>query len=49
MSGVSNYELPRIEQLARSFDPDCFMIIGRVTEVWGRGFTYGKKEVRQQN
>jgi len=49
MSVVSNYELPRIEQLARSIDPDCFMIISRVTEVWGRGFTYGKKEVRQQN
>ena len=47
MSVVSNYELPKIEQLARSIDPDCFMIISRVTEVWGRGFSYGKKEARQ--
>ena len=42
MSIVSNYELPKIEQLARSIDPDCFMIISRVSEVWGRGFSFGK-------
>ena len=44
MSVISNYELPKIEQLARSIDPACFMIVSQVTEVWGRGFTYGKKE-----
>lgn len=43
LSVVSNYELPKIERLARQIDPDCFMIINRVSEVWGRGFTYGKK------
>jgi len=42
LSVVSNHELPRIEQLARGIDPDCFMIVTRVTEVWGRGFTYSK-------
>jgi uncharacterized membrane-anchored protein YitT (DUF2179 family) len=42
LSIVSNHELPRIEQLARSIDPDCFMIISSVTEVWGRGFSYNK-------
>ena len=47
MSVVSNYELPKIEALARTIDPDCFMIVSQVTEVWGRGFTYGKKEIRQ--
>ena len=47
LSIVSNYELPKIEQLARSIDPECFMIISRVSEVWGRGFTYGKKEKAQ--
>ena len=47
MSIVSNYELPKIEQLARTIDPDCFMIVSQVTEVWGRGFTYGKKESAQ--
>ena len=43
LSVVSNHELPRIEQLARAIDPDCFMIVTRVTEVWGRGFSYSKK------
>ena len=47
LSIVSNYELAKIEQLARSIDPDCFMIISRVTEVWGRGFSYGKREQSQ--
>ena len=47
LSIVSNYELPKIEQLARAIDPDCFMIISRVSEVWGRGFSYGKKEAAQ--
>jgi len=45
LSVVSNYELPKIQQLARSIDPNCFVIISQVTEVWGRGFTYGKKAV----
>ena len=43
LSVVSNHELPRIQQLARTIDPDCFMIVTRVTEVWGRGFSYSKK------
>lgn len=42
MSIVSNHELPRIETLAREIDPECFMIISRVSEVWGRGFSYSK-------
>ena len=47
MSVVSNHELVKIEQLARQIDPNCFIIISHVTEVLGRGFTYGKKEVRK--
>ena len=43
LSIVSNHELPKIERLARDIDPACFMIINRVSEVWGRGFTYGKQ------
>ena len=43
LSVVSNHELPKIESLARRIDPDCFMIVSQVTEVWGRGFSYGKK------
>ena len=42
LSIISNHELPRIEQLARSIDPDSFIIVSRVTEVWGRGFSYSK-------
>jgi len=49
LSIVSNYELPRVQQLARDIDPNCFMIISQVSEVWGRGFTYGKQaEPHQQ-
>ena len=42
LSVVSNHEMPRIERLAREIDPDCFMIVSQVTEVWGRGFSSGK-------
>lgn len=41
---VSNHELPRIERLAREIDPASFVIISQVSEVWGRGFTYGKRD-----
>ena len=43
MSVISNHELPKIERLAREIDPNCFMIISQVTEVWGRGFSYSKR------
>lgn len=43
LSIVSNNELPKIERLARDIDPDSFVIISRVTEVWGRGFSYSKQ------
>ena len=43
LSIVSNYELPKIQRLARDIDPSCFIIISQVTEVWGRGFTYDKR------
>ncbi len=49
LSVVSNHELPKIEQLARSVDPGCFMIVSQVTEVWGRGFTYGKKYISTED
>lgn len=43
LSVVSNHEMPRIQRLARQIDPDCFMIVSQVTEVWGRGFSHGKQ------
>ncbi len=39
---VSDREVVKIQRLAREVDPDCFIIISRVSEVWGRGFTYAK-------
>ena len=45
LSVVANHELPKIERLAREIDSDCFMIVSRVTEVWGRGFSYGKRMI----
>ena len=48
MSIVSNHELPKIERLARDIDPDCFMIVSSVTEVWGRGFSTSKHAPNQK-
>ena len=42
LSVISNRELPRLQQVARAIDPNCFMIVSQVTEVWGRGFTMDK-------
>ena len=48
LSIVSNRELPRVEKLIRHIDPEAFMIVSRVTEVCGRGFSlskhYGEEE-----
>ena len=43
LSVVSNHEMPKIERIAREIDPECFMIVSRVTEVWGRGFSHSKE------
>ena len=43
LSVVSNRELPRVERLVRSIDPECFMVVSHVTEVSGRGFSLSKK------
>ena len=43
LSVVSSHELPRVERLVRDIDPDCFMVVSHVTEVWGRGFSLGKR------
>ena len=45
LSIVSNHELPKIERLARDIDPECFMIVSQVTEVWGRGFSTSKHQL----
>ena len=42
MSVVSNRELPRLEQIIHGIDPESFMVVSRVSEVRGRGFTLSK-------
>ena len=42
LSVISNRELPRIERLIHRIDPDSFIIITRVSEVKGNGFSYRK-------
>ena len=43
LSVISNREFPRLEKLAHTIDPACFLIVSRVTEVSGRGFSLDKK------
>lgn len=43
LSVISNRELPRVEKLIRAIDPESFMVVSRVSEVRGRGFSMSKK------
>lgn len=43
LSVISNRELPRVEKLIRSIDPESFMVISHVKEVSGRGFSMKKQ------
>lgn len=43
LSIVSTRELARTEKLVHDIDPDAFIIVSRVSEVKGRGFTTQKK------
>lgn len=47
-SVVSNRELPRLEKLIHGVDPDSFLVVSRVSEVRGRGFTE-KKEYKNRD
>ena len=40
---ISNRELPQAEKLIRSIDPESFMVVSRVSEVRGRGFSMSKE------
>ena len=42
---ISNRELPRLEKLVHAIDPACFMVVSKITQVSGRGFSM-KKEYR---
>lgn len=43
LSILSNRELPVVERKIRSIDPNAFLIVSKVTEVRGRGFSEEKK------
>jgi len=40
---ISNRELIRLEKLVHEIDPECFMVVSRVSEVRGRGFSMSKR------
>ena len=41
---IASKELAKIERVVREVDPACFIIVNRVSEVWGRGFTKDKMD-----
>lgn len=43
LSVISNRELPKLEKLVHDIDPECFMIVNRISEVKGRGFSMSRK------
>ena len=42
LSVISSRELVKLERLVHEIDPECFMIVSKVTEVHGRGFSFSK-------
>ena len=42
-SVISNRELPKVERIIRGIDPESFMVVSRVSEVKGRGFSLEKQ------
>ena len=43
LSVISNRELPAVEKIICAVDPEAFVVISRVAEVSGRGFTMKKR------
>ena len=43
LSVISNRELIKVEKLVHEVDPESFMIVSRVSEVRGRGFSMDKQ------
>ena len=43
LSVISNRELIKVERLIHEIDPECFMVVSRVSEVRGRGFSMNKR------
>ena len=45
MTVISNRQLAQLNRLVTEIDPNAFMIVARVNEVSGKGFTLPKKRV----
>jgi len=45
LSVISNREVPKMEKMVRRIDPECFMVVNKVTEVSGRGFSMKKNYI----
>ena len=48
LSVVSSRELYKVENLVHTIDKDAFVMISRVSEVRGRGFSLGKKYLNKK-
>ncbi|MFR7591083.1 MAG: YitT family protein [Longibaculum sp.] len=46
MTVVSNRELPKLNELILSIDDHAFMVVSKVNEVRGRGFTFKKEYIK---
>lgn len=46
MTVVSNRELPRLNELVLNIDDHAFMVVSKVNEVRGRGFTFKKEYIK---
>lgn len=46
MTVVSNRELPKLNELVLSIDDHAFMVVSKVNEVRGRGFTFKKEYIQ---
>ena len=49
LSVVSNRELYKVEKLIHQIDEDAFVMVSRVSEVRGRGFSMGKKYLMKKS
>lgn len=43
LSIISNRELPKVEKIIHNIDPESFIVVSRVSEVRGRGFSLNKR------
>ena len=47
LSVITNRELPKAERIIHEIDPESFIIVNRISEVHGRGFSMMKKYIEE--